>query len=685
MWMSSWRQQPPCAGDELVQDEEPQVDHATFWPDQDEDQLEQCCHLRSCGQHVVADTGLRRSFISTTGEVEVEAKQVLTPVMMQEKDQQNQNLWKMKSSSRSARAANYKMFSKGFFLTATLLSATSLVQQLPGAVEAQNSINIHAKLTVGKKENTTEILEQAVQLGEFAKKEKMHSSLTLFLDNMLEQLRKLNEAANTVKETVKKEKAVSFTVGKYKLKELKKLRAKPGKKQNKMTEISVEDYEKKHGKKLEFQKPFLVKNGASLFENFAEAREQFTAEQFSTNEYLEKNTVLEYFPPDQPRQKVVGNRIYFTEPNLIPFSRYLTNCYLGSPAAPKIPGQATEHCEHTLSARKLVEKEGELDALRTKLPKSKTPIVDNVFHDWERAAKRIFTPDGGNSSAVIASELQKILGKKEGSDFLKQQAAGDFRYFVFGPSGSGDKLHAENGLPFYDVLLHGFRRWLLVTEDEVQQVAEKAREALEFQQTSAYMFFEEKLPELKEEFGLKKYIEVNQEPGDIIFVPPGWFRVSLSLADSISYYEQLLYQPPVVEAIVRNTVWNPQHRQFNLAFCYEPEDAVEKIKAQETKFDRLNEKSYQWLDQQVRQVQDSDVPQPVLSVLSTCAKILNSKGKISKLIDVQKTKCSEQVWKSCRERLVAKTSKKVKLDWLPEEISQVEAMTSTPSPVKTEL
>ena len=35
------------------------------------------------------------------------------------------------------------------------------------------------------------------------------------------------------------------------------------------------------------------------------------------------------------------------------------------------------------------------------------------------------------------------------------------------------------------------------------------------------MFFEEKLPELKEEFGLKKYVEVNQEPGDIIFVPPG--------------------------------------------------------------------------------------------------------------------------------------------------------------------
>ena len=113
------------------------------------------------------------------------------------------------------------------------------------------------------------------------------------------------------------------------------------------------------------------------------------------------------------------------------------------------------------------------------------------------------------------------------------------RYFVFGPSGSGEKLHAEQGLPYYDVLIHGYRRWLLMTEEEIQRVAKKAKEALEFQETSAYMFFEEKLPELTEEFGLKKYIQANQEVGDVIFVPPGWFRVSLSLMDSISFYETL--------------------------------------------------------------------------------------------------------------------------------------------------
>merc|ERR1712125_1292 len=114
------------------------------------------------------------------------------------------------------------------------------------------------------------------------------------------------------------------------------------------------------------------------------------------------------------------------------------------------------------------------------------------------------------------------------------------QFFSFGPSGSGGKLQMEQGLPFFDVLIHGSRRWLLMKEEEMERVAKKAREALEFDKTSAYMFFEEKLPELKEEFGLKKYVEANQQAGDMVIVPSGWYRVSIALADSISYHELIL-------------------------------------------------------------------------------------------------------------------------------------------------
>merc|ERR1712014_40841 len=115
--------------------------------------------------------------------------------------------------------------------------------------------------------------------------------------------------------------------------------------------------------------------------------------------------------------------------------------------------------------------------------------------------------------------------------------------------------------------IHGSRRWLLLEPAEMNRVAEKAREALEFDKTSAYMFFEEKLPELKEEFGLKKYVECNQNAGDLVIVPSGWYRVSLSLADSISYYETLLSEKDTLAAVVDNNVWRPQFRQYQLAFC----------------------------------------------------------------------------------------------------------------------
>lgn len=237
------------------------------------------------------------------------------------------------------------------------------------------------------------------------------------------------------------------------------------------------------------------------------------------------------------------------------------------------------------------------------------------------------------------------------------------------------------------MLIHGHRRYLFVDEEELQAVGEKAKEALEFRSTSAYMFFEEKLVELREEFGFKKYFEVNQQPGDVIFVPPGWFRVSLSLADSISYYEQLLYQPRVVESIVRNTVYNPWRRQWNLAFCYEPDEVVSKLKDQVAlQTDRIEEDSYKWIESQMKEMTDDRYPMPVMNVLTTCAKILGNKKRMSKIIEISKTKCSDEIWKSCRKQLMNKMSKKksLKWEWLPESITENKSKKETESESKKE-
>lgn len=59
--------------------------------------------------------------------------------------------------------------------------------------------------------------------------------------------------------------------------------------------------------------------------------------------------------------RLVGNQLHMEEPEMIPFSRYVINCFHGTPAKPKLPGQNTEHCEQTVDAwlgRELLVKHG---------------------------------------------------------------------------------------------------------------------------------------------------------------------------------------------------------------------------------------------------------------------------------------------------------------------------------------
>jgi len=265
--------------------------------------------------------------------------------------------------------------------------------------------------------------------------------------------------------------------------------------------------------------------------------------------------------------------------------------------------------------------------------------------------------------AAGGDELTTILGK--GAErWKKQTGQTHHQFFTFGPSGSGDKLHAENGLPFFDILIHGSRRWLLMKDEEMERVAKKAREALEFDKTSAYMFFEEKLPELKEEFGLKKYVECNQNAGDLVIVPSGWYRVSLSLADSISYYQTLLSERDILAAVTDNNVWRPQFRQYSLAFCYDPKDLSKLPGVQKgTEFG-------DWLSNALSQVKIDELISNIVQVLFTCGSVLALEKQMPDFKVASLSACTPAVWKQCRGRLESKLQeKKIKasLDWLPKE------------------
>ena len=73
---------------------------------------------------------------------------------------------------------------------------------------------------------------------------------------------------------------------------------------------------------------------------------------------------MEYWPQDKARARLVGNQLHMEEPEMISFSRYVVNCFHGTPAKPKLPGQNTEHCEQTVDAQSMVRNMTELEQLR---------------------------------------------------------------------------------------------------------------------------------------------------------------------------------------------------------------------------------------------------------------------------------------------------------------------------------
>jgi len=189
-----------------------------------------------------------------------------------------------------------------------------------------------------------------------------------------------------------------------------------------------------------------------------------------------------------------------------------------------------------------------------------------------------------------------------------------------------------------------------------------AREALEFDKTSAYMFFEEKLPELIDEFGLKKYVEANQQAGDLVIVPSGWYRVSLSLADSISYYETVLSEKETLASVTDNNVWNPNYRQYQLAFCYSADEmhtlpGVEK-----------GSQFYNWLKDAISKVKNEELISSILQLMLQCGSTLALDAEMPELGVKTMSSCTPAVWKKCRKTLVSKLKTKgVTLAWIPEE------------------
>lgn len=546
-------------------------------------------------------------------------------------------------------------------LRPAVLLALSVLVFFTGAA-GQQTLKVSATLTLEKGDDKAKTFEQVSELLAHAKEKKYEQHVQRFLENMVQQLQKVLDVAKVVEEQKAVEVPKDFTPAKYRVKAMPKLQTK------KITtkKITAKDLKKRlqDGKQLNFEEPILVTNATALFdaESWNNVRRHWSAGRLSSDEYLEKNLQLEYWPADKARARLVGNMLQMEDPELVSFSRYLVICFYGSPAKPKLPGQNTDHCEQVVHARDMVHNKSELNEL------SIFPEIKNALPLQAEFRQRLLEAAG--------DDLGTILGK--GADkWRKREGESHHQYFTMGPSGSGDKLKMENGLPFFDILLHGSRRWLLMKDEEMERVAKKAREALEFDKTSAYMFFEEKLPELKEEFGLKKYVECNQNAGDLVIVPSGWYRVSLSLADSISYYETLLSEKDTLKAVTDNNVWRPQFQRYQLAFCYDPKDLGKLPGIQ------VGSDFEKWLSNALSQVKEHELISGIMQSIFTCGSVLALEKEMPSFKVPSLTSCTPSVWKQCRKQLETKLAAKgvkASLDWIPKEAPT--SIDAIPKPAK---
>lgn len=544
-------------------------------------------------------------------------------------------------------------------LFAALVLCSSLLDDPPLRFSEAQTLKLSPTLTLEKGDDKVKTLETVVALVDYVKEKKLESNVLRFLENTLSQLHKVMDAAKTVEEN-KKLAAVptEFTPTKYRVKAMPKLETK----KTTVKKMTAADFKKKleQGEALNLKEPMIITNATGLFSEgggWDEVRRHWSASRIAEEENLIPNFQVEYWPPEKARARIQGNYLVQEDPDLVAFSRFLIICFHGTPAKPKLPGQNTEHCEQTVDAQSMVRNSSELAAFNI------LPQIKNVLPLQGEFRRLIIERAGASLAAIVGKGVDR---------WKKKTSSTNHQFFVFGPSGSGDKLHAENGLPFFDVLIHGSRRWLLLKEDEMERVAAKAREALEFDKTSAYMFFEEKLPELREEFGLKKYFECNQKAGDLVFVPSGWYRVSLSLADSISYYETMLTEKSIFKTYTQNQVWMPMSRQFKLAYCYGPQD----LDTMPGIVQELGQKQVDWLKNGLQQISTDDLIKGILDVLLTCGSVIWV-SKEAPALDISKDSlCTPKVWGICRKALkdnLALKGEAVSLDWLPEKAEDLKA------------
>jgi hypothetical protein len=261
-------------------------------------------------------------------------------------------------------------------------------------------------------------------------------------------------------------------------------------------------------------------------------------------------------------------------PEDISFNTFFKYCY----GATKRPGTETEHCEQTLPAAVLDENITQYQ-LAFMNPPAKTSILGLRQRMEAVLAKTLREPDTASAIGPLLRSSKSDNSTELAGTFVTRQLASLSQYMVLGSSGSGEQRRDMASI--IDALIHGERRWFMMGEKELRRFMKKA--GSDFQPASAFVFFEDQLAALKEEWGLEVHLDdtqarsnavwqCDQQPGDVLYVPPQLYRIGLSLQDSVSYLQHLIPTAQQVAEFISQRLWAPAISVWQMGVCLLDED-----------------------------------------------------------------------------------------------------------------
>ncbi|CAJ0937093.1 unnamed protein product, partial [Mesorhabditis belari] len=116
------------------------------------------------------------------------------------------------------------------------------------------------------------------------------------------------------------------------------------------------------------------------------------------------------------------------------------------------------------------------------------------------------------------------------------------RWIVFGPARSGTAIHIDPlGTSAWNALIHGHKRWVLIPPDAPKALVKPMKHEAGKHPDEAVTWFNTVYKRVRSSSWPKEYpiIECRQAPGEVMFVPAGWWHVVINESVTVAITQNL--------------------------------------------------------------------------------------------------------------------------------------------------